>query len=203
MSRARPIELGDEQIWFDMKQNGQKATVEQLELLATVEDTDFDEFLEIQDITQGDVVKRLREYLGQTIPPEVLAKRQKWREERQQEKACRICGKEGDSTKHHFVNRWILKHLSDYQKKWADRRNNCIPVCLKCHRNLHVRNGIARSIVPHLNDKEKRFAQRALQALSSENPKLFIWIAKGEDTVYETRLVRDYLEGKFEVSEVD
>src|SRR5688572_18197975 len=112
MSRARPI--GD--MWFDMKKGSHKPTVEQLELLSVVEDRDFDEFLEIQDITQADVVKRLREALGQTIPEDVLLRRQKWREERQLEKACRLCGTEGDSTKHHFVNRWILKNLADYQK---------------------------------------------------------------------------------------
>ncbi len=197
MSRARPI-AGQ---WFDMAKNSHRATVEQLELLATVEDRDFDDFLEIQDITQADVVKRLRENLGQTIPDEVLAKRQKWREERQQEKDCRICGRIGDSTKHHFINRWILRNLADYQKKWADRRVNCIPVCLKCHRNLHLRNGVARSIVPHLNETERVFAHRALTTLKEENPRLFIWIAEGSDKVYETRLVRDYLEGRFDVTD--
>jgi cytochrome c553 len=197
MSRARPI-AGH---WFDIQKNGQKATVEQLELLATVEGTDFDDFLERQPLTQGDVVKRLRENLGQTIPEEVFLRRQKWREERQHEKACRLCGTEGDSTRHHFVNRWMLLRLKDYQRKWADRRDNCIPVCLRCHRNLHSRNGVAHSIVPHLNDQERAFAQKALIALKEEQPGLFIWIAEGTDRVYETRLVRDYLEGKFNVPE--
>jgi hypothetical protein len=64
-----------------------------------------------------------------------------------------------------------------------------------------MRNGTARSIVPHLNSTEKKFAQRALTALKEENPQLFIWIAEGSDKVYETRLVRDYLEGRFNVTD--
>src|SRR4051812_47086159 len=104
MSRARPI--ADQ--WFDVQKNGQKATAEQLELLATVEGVDIDDLLE-EVLTQGEVVMRLREAFGQGIPAEVLEKRQKWREKRRLEKKCRLCGKEHDSTKHHFVNRWMLK----------------------------------------------------------------------------------------------
>jgi 5-methylcytosine-specific restriction endonuclease McrA len=192
MSRARPI-AGQ---WFDLQKNSQKATPEQLELLATVEETDLDDLLE-EVLTQGEVVQRLRDAMGQTIPEAVLLRRQKWREERQRAKSCRICGREGDSTQHHFVNRWILKELDGYQHKWADRRNNCIPACIECHRDLHSRANGPHSIVPHLNDTEKEFAQAALEAFEEEHPRLFLMIAKGSDSVYETRLVRDYLEGKF------
>lgn len=196
MSRARPI-LGH---WFDVQRNSQKATAEQLELLATVEDVDLDDLLE-EVLTQGHVVDRLRNHLGQTIPPEVLAKRQKWREQRQQANNCRICGKQGDSTQHHFVNRWILKELDGYERKWASRVKNCIPVCIDCHRDLHSRANGPHSIAPFLDDEEKEFAERAIMALFEEHPKLFLMMARGDDSVYETRLIRDFIEGKFDTGE--
>lgn len=195
MSRARPI-AGK---WFDLHQNSQKATAEQLELLASTEDIDLDDLLE-EVLTQGDVVERLRKALGQTIPPEVLLRRQKWREERQVSKDCRICGRKGDSTQHHFVNRWILKELDGYQHKWADRKKNCIPVCIDCHRDLHSRSNGPMSIADKLTDREKEFATAAIQALFDEHPKLFLLVARGQDSVYEARLVRDWIEGKFDVS---
>jgi hypothetical protein len=199
MSRARPI-AGQ---WFDVQKNNQKATAEQLELLATVGNVDLEDLLDGASfgkdyLTQGDVVAELREAMGQTIPPEVLAKRQKWRDERSQAKECRICGRTGDSTQHHFVNRWILKQLEHYQSQWADRRKNCIPACIECHRDLHSRANGPHSIAHLLNDREKDFAERSIQALYDEKPKLFLMIARGDDSVYETRLIRDWIEGKFQ-----
>lgn len=197
MSRARPIPTPDGNLhWFDIQKNGQKATAEQLELLASAEDVDLDDLLE-EVLTQGDVVERLRKHLGQTIPPEVFLRRQKWREQRHQSKDCRICGKKGDSTQHHFVNRWILKQLDGYQRRWASRTFNCIPVCIDCHRDLHSRSNGSHSIVEYLTDTEKDFAERAIQALYDERPNLFLLIARGSDSVYETRLIRDWIEGKF------
>lgn len=198
MSRARPI-LGH---WFDVQKNNQKATEEQLELLATIENCDLEDLLDgltfgEDYLTQGDVVRRLREALGQTIPDNVIARREVWRAARRLEKDCRFCGRVGDSTKHHFVNRWILKELEGYQRHWADRIQNCVPLCIHCHRDLHTRSGNTRSIAPHLNDREKDFAEKAIQALFDQRPNLFLLIARGEDTVYETRLIRDWLENKF------
>lgn len=201
MSRARPI-AGK---WFDVQRNNERATEEQLELLATVQGVDLEDILDSATfgsdvLTQGDVVKALREAMGQTIPPEVVTRRERWREERRQERDCRMCGKVGDSTKHHFVNRWMLKQLSGYQRKWADRRLNCIPLCIHCHRDLHAQSSDKpKSIAPHLNDTEKDFAERAISALFDEQPRLFKMIARGDDSVYETRLIRDWIEGKFEV----
>ena len=209
MSRARPIPKPDGGLhWFDVRKNNEKATAEQLELLATVGDVDLEDLLDgatfgKDHLTQGDVVRELREAMGQTIPPEVLTKRQKWRDERAQAKECRICGREGDSTQHHFVNRWILKQLDGYQHKWADRRINCIPACVECHRDLHSRANGSHSIADKLTDTEKDFAERAIQALFDEKPKLFLMIARGNDSVYETRLVRDWIEGKFKTSDTE
>ena len=199
MSRARSITFNGETHWFDMNLNHRKATDEQLELLSMVEDVDLEELLE-SNVTQGDVVKRLREALGHdTIPLDVIRRRQEWREARRSAPDCRMCGKVGDSTRHHFVNRWILRELESYIAKWADRKVNCIPVCIDCHRDLHDRSGPAKSIADRLTDDEKQFADSALAQLAEERPKLLILIAKGDDSVYEARLVKDWIEGQFEV----
>lgn len=204
MSRARPIILGeDHAVWFDTKRNGQRASDEQVELLALVERIELDDLLDIS-LTQGEVIDRLRKALGQDrIPVEVLERREKWREERHSLPPCRICDKEGDSTKHHFVNKWILRELQYYAQKWADRTKNTIPLCIHCHRGLHLRDDkdefyIAdKSIVSRLTEVEKAFVEAALQALFEEHPKLLILIARGDDSSYEARLVKDWIEGKF------
>lgn len=197
MSRARPIVINGKQHWFDMKQSSYKATAEQLELLATVEQIDLDDLLD-EHITQGDCVARLRAALGENaIPLDVLARRNAWRAERQTQPECRMCGKTGDSTKHHFINRWILRELSGYAKKWADRNKNCIPLCIDCHRDIHMRSGESVSISQYLTATEKEFANAALSALAEERPKLLILIARGDDSVYEARLVKDWIEGEF------
>jgi hypothetical protein len=190
--------------WFDVARNSEKATADQLELLATIEnDCDLDELLD-EALTQGDVLKRLRAALGQDpIPQDVLERRQKWREQRQIQPCCRKCGKEGDSTKHHFVNKWILRELAHYTAKWADRSKNCIPLCIECHRDLHSRDNGPVSITDYLNDDEMAFAEAALTALAEERPKLLILIGRGADSVYEARLVKDWMEGKFRVATPD
>lgn len=197
MSRARDIIIDDEQIWFDVTKNGQKAKGSHLELLALVENLDIDDLLD-EHITQGQVIERLRRALNQGgIPEDILERRERWREERHKEKPCRICGKKEDSTKHHFVNRWILKELVDYATKWASRLKNCIPICVDCHRDLHERSDEGKSIVSYLNDEEKKFAEQALEALSNERPHLVILLARGDDSVYESRLLKDWINGKF------
>lgn len=200
MSRARYVKVNGEKHWFDMNASHRKATDQQLELLATVEQVDLEDLLE-SNVTQGDVLVRLRQALGQApIPIEVLERRQKWRKSRQRQPACRICLKKGDSTKHHFVNKWILKELSGYARLWSNRRENTIPVCIDCHRDLHDRNNGPVSIADKLTASEREFANRALTALSEERPKLLILIARGDDSVYEARLVKDWFEGKLDAN---
>jgi 5-methylcytosine-specific restriction endonuclease McrA len=200
MSRARSITLPcGNVVWFDVNKNGKVATAEQLELLATIEtDCELDDLLD-EALTQGDIITRLRKALGaDPIPAAVLEKRQKWRAERQTQPECRMCGKIGDSTKHHFVNKWILRELEHYQQVWADRQKNTIPLCIECHRDTHSRDNGPVSIVPFLTEREKAFANAALQALADERPKLLILIARGDDSVYEARLAKDWIEGLFE-----
>lgn len=200
MSRVRPIYMPDgSTIWFDTHKNGLKATDEQLELLVTVTDEDLDDLLDGGGLTQEQVIARLRDALDQgCIPPEVIEKRQKWRDQRRKAPRCRICEKEGDSTRHHFVNKWILRELEYYEQKWADRSKNCIPVCIDCHRDLHSRDNGPHSIVEFLSNEEMDFAEAALHALSEERPKLLILLARGDHSVYESQLVKDWLEGLFQ-----
>lgn len=202
MSRARYIKLREkdppeEWIWFDTAKNGQKAKPQHLELLALVENIDIDDLLD-EHIVQGTVIDRLRDALGQNnVPEEIIQRREEWRAERQLEQPCRICEKKNDSTRHHFVNRWILKELVDYAWKWSPRTKNCIPICIECHRNLHERTGPAKSIVPYLNEDEKAFAQAALEALGKERPSLFVLLVCGDDSVYESKLLKDFALGLF------
>ena len=208
MSRARPIVLGKgengepEKVWFDTKLNGKQATDEQLELLALGEQIELDELLDA-DLSQADIIERLRNALDQNgIPDDVLQRREEWREERHALPCCRICGKEGDSTKHHFVNRWILKELVDYAWRWSNRNINTVPLCIHCHRLLHLRSSdVEKSIVHRLTDTEKVFVQAALDQLEKERPRLALLIARGDGSVYETRLLRDWIEGKFRVAD--
>jgi hypothetical protein len=201
VSRARPIYIGDEEIWFDTKGNGEKAKASHLELLALVEDLDLDDLLD-EHITQGQIIERLRDALDQNnIPEDVVTRREEWRESRKILPQCRMCGAKDDSTKHHFVNRWILKELQDYAWKWADRNKNCIPLCVRCHRNLHLREGPAKSIVPYLNDREKAFVEAAFEALTRERPHLVVLLARGDEEVYESQLVHDWLKKRFQPSD--
>lgn len=195
MSRARKITIDGETHWFEVR--GSKATDRQLELLASVEDTDLEELLEAS-ITQAEVLNRLRLAMGQTIPHDALLRRQKWRKQRSFAPPCRICGKKGDSTRHHFVNKWILKELDQYRTRWSNRRENCIPVCIDCHRDLHDRSNGPVSIAKYLTDAEKAFANHALEQLAEERPKLIILLARGDDSVYEARLIKDWFEGYFD-----
>lgn len=195
MSRARKV-AG---CWWDVSRNGQKASGDQLELLASVEDVEIDDILD-SSLTQGDVVTRLRSALGLgAIPAAIVARREERRKERQTKPKCRICDAVGNSTAHHFVNKWIMKELSNYVEV-APRRLCTIPVCIECHRDLHFRGGLARSIVPHLTDDEKAFANALIERLRKEKPKLFDLLSDGEDSVYEARLIKDWIAGKFDKS---
>jgi len=207
MSRARPIEINGETVWFDRK--GDQATDEQLELLASLheigegldEDTELDDLLDA-DLSQGQVLALLRKALGQGMPPEVADRKERWREQRAIAPACRICGKRGDSTKHHFVNKWILKELEKYPSVWSDRRINTIPLCIHCHRSVHTRGEGPHSIADYLTDEEMGFAHRALETFVDERPAVAWLVIRGDESVYETRLMRDWIEGKFEVHDI-
>jgi hypothetical protein len=168
-----------------------------MELLATVEDSDIDELFE-EGLTQGELIVRVRVALGtDNIPEGVFKMQAKRRQQRASAPKCRICDKKGDSTRHHFVNKWILKELDDYHLYWSDRSLNCIPVCMNCHQELHSRSGESSSIAPFLTENEKSFAQQAINALSEQRPRLLILIACGDDSVYEVRLIRDWQRGEF------
>jgi hypothetical protein len=202
LSRARPIELPDgETAWFDTSRNSEPfdeaVSEETLELLATVENIDIDDVLD-GSLSQGDAIKRIRRTLGQDAIPEVVIKRRdRLREERRRQPECRKCGAKGNSTKHHFVNKWILRELHGYAQNWADRQRNCIPLCVECHQAIHSRRNGPNSVVDLLTDTEKQFVDEALSALSEEHPKLLLLIARGDDSVYESRLAKDWIEGKF------
>lgn len=204
MSRARYIDLSDDpedRIWFDTHLDGEKAKPAHIEVLALVEDIDIDDLLD-GHVTQKEVILRLRNALGQNgIPEEIEERRKKWKEARRVAPECRICGKKGDSTKHHFVNKWILRELSEYSRKWSDRSVNTIPVCISCHRNLHEREGPAKSIVEYLNSEEREFAYDALKAFTEQKPKTAWLITLGDDSVYEARMMKDFVVGLFDPTE--
>lgn len=197
MSRARDIWVAGEQVWFDTRLDGEQARLDHLELLALVENLDIDDLLD-GHVTQKEVIIRLRNALGQnSIPDEIRARRKQWKEARRVAPKCRICTAKHDSTKHHYVNKWILRELPEYGKRWADRTVNTIPVCLKCHRNLHERTGPAKSIVEYLTTEERDFAWRALDLFCQRHSKMAITIARGDDSVYEARLLKDFIIGLF------
>lgn len=198
MSRARDIVLPDgEKVWFDVHLNGRIATDAQIELLTSVLNEDLDDLLDA-NFTQGEVIVKLREELGQgAIPPAVVERRRVWRAQRLILPACRLCHKEGDSTKHHFVPKFMLRELEKYAQKWADRRICTFPACIHCHRKLHSRDDSEKSIASLLDDGEKEFAQAALSAFIEEHPRMAWIITTGDIEVYETRLMRDFVEGRF------
>jgi 5-methylcytosine-specific restriction endonuclease McrA len=202
MSRARPITTPHGEFIIDRKRDGEKAKHEQLEILAAMLAVDMDDLLD-EVLTQGEVVRKIRELQGQIPPREVIERREIARLERQLSPRCRNpeCGREGDSTQHHFVNKWILRELAYYEQKWAQRRKNCVPVCIDCHRDLHSRDNGSHPIAEWLSEEEREFAEDALTALSKERPALVILIARGDESTYETRLVRDWMEGRFRAEE--
>lgn len=184
--------------WFDTGKNARKATVFQIELLASALDISIDDLLDKQ-LNQGEIVVALREALGEDrIPSEIEERRLRDREERKRERPCRICGRKGDSTRHHFVNRWILRILSNYHLV-GDRRICTIPVCTKDHRDLHSRENGPLSIARHLDERERQFVREHIERLRREHQGLFDMLADGDPAVYEACLVQDWLDGKFDV----
>jgi hypothetical protein len=202
VSRARYIELpGGEIFWFDTSRNGEKAEAaladSQLEMLAALEAVDIDQLLE-SEITQGEMVDRLRKAFGQyTAPDAIIERRDALRKERSKQPECRSCGATGNSTKHHFVNKWMLKELSHYAQRWADRKKNCIPLCITCHREIHRRDMGVHSIAGMLTETERKFAWRALDAFSDQHPSIAMTMLKGDSSVYEAQLMKDFIQGNF------
>lgn len=198
MSRARPLTLPTgEVVWFDQAANGLKATADQLELLVTITGEDLDDVLD-GSVTQGELLRRLREALDQgCVPAEVRERQRLFRRMRMLDPECRCCGQPGESTKHHYVNKWIMKELSNYREVGA--RSKCtIPVCITCHRDLHDRSNEGVSIVDYLTARERAFANGLIERLRRERPDIFNLLAEGDDSVYEARLIKDWLEGHFD-----
>lgn len=202
MSRARSITYEGQAYWFDCKKNNGPARVEDLELLASVDNIEIDDLLD-EGLNQGAVITRLREVLGQgVIPPEILERARLRKIEDQKAPECRICtldGRacEGKITRHHFVTRWLMKELENYEA--YARRDRCtIPVCMGRHRDLHMRTDENKSIVPYLNETERKFAHKMLTELEEQHPRIMDLARAGDPSVsYEARLVRDFDEGRF------
>jgi hypothetical protein len=199
MSRARPV-AG---LWFDRQRGNEKATAIQLETLAEIEGITLDDLLD-EGLTQAQVLERLREALhGQVIPQEVLDARRRAKELAKTADTCRICSAlgtecEGSITRHHFVCRWLMLELENYQS-YAARSKCCIPICVGRHRDLHIRGDKAtpKSIVQFMRPDEAELAQRMLNDLKEQKPALFDLILGGDEESYEYQLVRDYKLGLF------
>ena len=203
MSRARSINHDGEIFWFDTNVNGAPAKPNQLELLAAVENIEIDDLLD-EGLNQGAVIERLRIGLDQgVIPVEVVERQRARREAAQTQRVCRAHpgneGCEGRITRHHFVTKWLMKELENYQS--YARRDRCtIPLCVGFHRDLHMRNTSDKSIVEYMTDEERHFAHKMLSELEEQHPKIIALARAGDPEVsYEARLIRDYDEGKFAV----
>lgn len=202
MSRARSINFNGTSHWYDTSVNARSAKVKDLELLAAAENIEIDDLLD-EGLNQGQIIQRLRAVLGQgEIPGHVLENQRRRREQAEQERVCRMCSAdgvecEGKITRHHFVTKWLMKELDNYES--YSRRDRCtIPVCMGRHRDLHMRIENDKSIAEYLTDEERHFAHKMLGELEEQHPKI-IGLARGGDPEvnYEARLIRDYDEGKF------
>lgn len=199
MSRARPL-AG---MWFDQQRNNEKATAEQLELLSAVENVPLDDLLD-EGLRQGQIIERLRIALGEgVIPPEVLERRRAAKEKAKTQPVCRICSSfgwtcEGSITRHHFIPRWMMLNLENYQA-YAARSRCTIPICVGRHRDLHLRGDTdtPKSIGQFLTDPERKFAQKLLDELKEQHPAIFDLVAGGDENTYEAVLITDYIHGAF------
>ena len=207
MSRARPFTFDGETLWFDQKS---RATASQLELLSDLEDIPLDDLLD-EGLSQKQVLFRLRVASDPNlIPADVLERRRQRQIEHNLQPSCRICSLngwecEGRITRHHFVPRWLMLLLENYQAYSA--RSICtIPICVGRHRDLHPplddNNLTPKSIVPYLRDHERKFAHKMLDELRDEHPKIFDLILAGDpDRRYEAQLLLDHLHSQFMSSE--
>ena len=198
MSRAR--EVGN--LWFDVSRNHEKATSEQLELLAVAENIDLDDLLD-EGLSQGEVIMRSRAALGEgAIPPEILERKRAAKEAAKLQPSCRICSTLGaeckeNITRHHFIPRWMMLMLENYVS-YAARSKCTIPICVEVHRDLHLRNDeMDKSVAQFMTDDERRFAQKMLDEFKEQHPKVFDLILGGDISTYEYVLIRDYSTGAF------
>lgn len=196
MSRAKSF-VYDQVYWFDYKNS--VATLDQLELLADLTGQEIDDLLDA-GLSQREVARQLFEFDG-LIPEHVAELRRQRVADQHNAPACRWCSAhglecEGRSTRHHYVPRWLMLLLENYQA-YAPRSLCTIPICLARHRDLHQRGGPGKSIVECLTDRERAFAQKMLDELREQHPAVFDLIAGGDANAYEAQLIRDYLDGAF------
>lgn len=201
MSRAKSYtEPNGTEHWFDYKG---VATVAQLELLADFSGESIDDLLDA-GLSQKEVARRLFAMDG-LIPEHVLEARRRAQAE-SQGVACRWCSHhglecEGRITRHHFIPRWLMQQLENYEA-YAPRRRCTIPICVGRHRDLHVRGGNPKSIVPYLTDQERQFAQKMLEELREQHPGTWELLEGGTDWAYEGQLIKDFHAGNFRQSGV-
>jgi hypothetical protein len=194
MSRAKCFSYDGQFYWFDYKS---VATVSQLELLADITEEPIDDLLDA-GLSQKEVARRLFQSDG-LVPAHVLERRRQMRQSDSQ--PCRWCSYhgltcEGRSTRHHYIPRWLMLELENYEA-YAPRRICTIPICVGRHRDLHVRGGHGKSIAPHLDERERKFAQKMLTELREQHPALWELLEGGDEWVYEGQLIRDFLAGEF------
>lgn len=204
MSRARDWThpITGEVFWFDAYDS--EATVEQLEVLAEMEDAEIDDLLDERLSTRA-VLYRLNHNSG-LIPHEIIERKKARVLSTQRPLICRYHGEEGECegaiTRHHFVPRWLMLELPEYIE-YAPRSYCTIPACVGWHRFLHLRqqNGHkgSKSIAPYLTDDEKRLVHEMIATLRQERPKLYSLIAGGDRTSYEWQLIHDWRRGLFDV----
>lgn len=202
MSRARQI--GG--IWFDVRRKNEKATSEQLELLAAAENVPIDDLLD-EGLNQDATAYRLRVALGEgIIPAEVLQRRRAAKAAAKLQPDCVICTAmgwecEGSITRHHFIPRWMMLMLENYQA-YATRSKCCAPICVGRHRDLHLRGDTEtpKSIGQFLTDDQRAFAQKLLDEFREQHPAVFDLIMGGDEATYEHVLLMDYTRGSFRES---
>lgn len=199
MSRARDWThpLTGEVLWFDAYDS--QATVEQLEVLAEMEDIDIDDLLDARLSTRA-VLYRLNHSSG-LIPLDIIEAKKARLLKSQKPLICRRhenpADCEGRITRHHFVPRWLMLELPDYIN-YAPRSYCTIPGCVGWHRFLHLRDGdSSKSIVPYLTEAERDIADHLIESLKEVRPVLFNLIAEGDNDSYESQLIHDWQEGKF------
>jgi hypothetical protein len=180
-----------------------KATSIQLETLADALGIPLDDLLD-EGMNQGEVRRRLTDiFHSDVIPQEVLEARRAAKELAATAPTCRICSAfewdcEGRITRHHFIPRWMMLTLENYQA-YAARVKCTIPICVGRHRDLHLRGDTdtPKSIAQFLTEPERAFAQKMLDELRDQHPAVFDLIAAGDESTYEAVLIRDYMHGAF------
>lgn len=192
---------------FDKKASHKKATAHQLASLAAAEGVSLDDLLE-EGLTQGQVRARMTTiFHGDVIPPEVLERKRAMRRAAKEQPACRICASldtecEGFITRHHFVPRWMMLHLENYQA-YAARTKCTIPVCIGRHRDLHLDDDhdTPKSIAQFMTDDERKFAQKMLDELFEQvGTSTREWLDHSITREYDRQLLADYHLGAFSSS---